>query len=236
MERQPWLEQVRRELVHKRLPPAYVERLVFELSDHINDFMEDRMSTDAKDLRSALIQLGRPNEIAQRAAAEYRHARFSGRHPAFTFLVMPIIALPLMWAGCIAGLVALAKIAGFSSDNATAGGPLWQWANLNLPLILLVILVLPVAVAALFFCRLATRASVGWKWPLAACLVLALIGGLAISDVALPAGGTKGSVRFGFALSRSPTEAQLVQFAVPVAIGAWAAWREISRRRRCSLA
>ena len=79
MDARHWLEQVRDKLAERELPPFYVERLVEELSDHLHDFMEDPMSTDAKDLRGLARHLGVPAELAATAASEYRKQRFSRR-------------------------------------------------------------------------------------------------------------------------------------------------------------
>ena len=58
MDAPQWLNELRAELARHNLPPFYVERLVSELSDHFTDFMEDRMSTDAKDLRRRVPAAG----------------------------------------------------------------------------------------------------------------------------------------------------------------------------------
>ncbi|HEY2894336.1 MAG TPA: hypothetical protein VGJ16_08990, partial [Pirellulales bacterium] len=81
MDAQRWLSRFRLELTRHRLPPPYVERLAQELSDHIHDFMEDRMSTDAKDLPRLGRHLGAPSRVATEAAAEYRRGKFAARHP-----------------------------------------------------------------------------------------------------------------------------------------------------------
>ena len=81
MDAQQWLNQLQAALARQKLPPFYVERLVAELSDHITDSLEDRMSTDAKDLHGVFQRLGSPSQVASSAAQEYRRAKFSRRHP-----------------------------------------------------------------------------------------------------------------------------------------------------------
>ena len=88
----------RAELARRKLPPLYVERFVSELSDHLTDWREDRMSTDAKDLHGVFERLGSPGQVAASAAQEYRRARFSRRHPVLMFVVLPLVALS-GWTG-----------------------------------------------------------------------------------------------------------------------------------------
>ena len=86
-----WLHELRAELARRKLPPLYVERFVSEMSDHFSDCMEDRMSTDAKDLHGVFQRLGTPGDVARSAAHEFRQARFSRRHPVLMFVVLPVL-------------------------------------------------------------------------------------------------------------------------------------------------
>ena len=153
MDVRQWLEDLRNEFVRQKLPPLYVERLVAELSDHLNDFMEDQMSMDATDLYDAVRPLGLPSEIAARAAAEYRGRRFSGRHPVVAFVLLPIVSLPLLWAAAFCSLLILLLALGIESGGTATTGPIADWARWSLPAIVLGILVLPVVLSAAFFCR-----------------------------------------------------------------------------------
>jgi hypothetical protein len=91
-------------------------------------------------------------------------------------------------------------------------------------------LLVPVALAAAFFSRLAIAADVSWKWTLAACFVLALAGGLAMCDFSLPTEHARGRFTLGYRLAIYPTASQALQFVLPLAIGGWAAWRQIKVR------
>lgn len=227
MDAKRWLRELRAELGRRKLPPLYVERLVWELSDHLHDFLEDRMSTDAKDLHGVFDRLGAPAEVADGAASEYRRARFSRRHPVLVFVVLPILALPLLWAASVLAVVATVKLLGLESGHVVTSDPAWQWANAVVPYFVVGLMVVPIAVAAWFFCRLGARASVSWKWSLVACLLLAVIGGLAMAQLALPTDTSRGSLSFGFGLSMHPSASQLLQFLLPLSIGGWAVWRQI---------
>ncbi len=234
MDAKHWLDEVRTQLVRRKLPPLYVERLVVELSDHLTDCMEDRMSTDAKDLHGVFQRLGAPSTVATQAASEYRQARFSRRHPVLMFVVLPIVALPLLWAASIVALISLVKLLGIESGQVTTGEAAWQWANAALPYATVGLLIAPLALAAAFFCRLARRAGVSWRWSLAACALLAVLGGAAMTQFVLPTEHAKGTLRFGFGISTHPSASQMLQFLLPLSIGGWAAWRQLSGAGRQS--
>ena len=230
MNAERWLEHLRAELVRRKLPPFYVERFVLELSDHFSDCMEDRMSTDAKDLHGVFQRLGSPGQVATSAAQEYRRARFSRRHPVLTFVLFPVLSLPVLWFCKIALVVLLVKMLGIESGKQGVRSALWDVADAALPFVIVSLTVLPVAIAAAFFCRLAMRADVNWKWSLAACSLLAVIGGAAVAQLALPTETTRGSLSFGFGISTHPSAAQVLQFLVPLAICGWAVWRHFKNR------
>jgi hypothetical protein len=221
-----WLRELRAELGRRKLPPLYVERFVGELSDHVNDVLEDPMSTDAKDLHGVFDRLGAPRRVADAAAREYRQARFSGRHPVLVFVVLPILALPVLWAAAIVALVAAIKLLGLESGRVVTSEAAWRWADAVVPYVVVGLMVIPIALAAAFFCRLAARSAVSWKWCLIACVLLAVIGGMAMAQFALPTDTSRGTLRFGFGVQMRPSASQMLQFLLPLAIGGWAIWRQ----------
>jgi hypothetical protein len=244
MDAQPWLERLREELARRKLPPLYAERLVSELADHITDSMEDPMSTDAQDLRTIIThQLGSPRDVAASAAKEYRKGHFCGRHPVLSFVLLPIVALPFLWAvGLLVFGVSL-KLLGVGGGEPTADQ--LQLARTVLPYVVSAMVVVPIALAAAVFCWLGHKAGVHWRWPLVACLLLAALSGPTMVDAGLrgahPRGllhGTRyrhvsaespdalGFVSVGFGMSRRPSLSQIVQFALPLAICAFVAYRQ----------
>lgn len=220
MSDQRWLNEVRTECGRRHLPPAYVERLVGELSDHLTELMEDSMSMEASEHPPTL--LGSASEIVAAASSEYRRRTFSGRHPWLAFIIAPTLSLPVLWATSLLILVFAAKALGFDSESPEATVEPSQWAIEMLPFAVLGTLILPVAVTTIAFCRLATKTAVSRQWILACCLVIAIIGGAANSSVSLPTPGAKGSVAFGFGVSLPPSPQQIAQFVLPLLIGCWA--------------
>lgn len=225
----PWLKTVRRECRRLHLPPLYVERLMGELSDHLTDVMEDSMSTDASEFQ--VSRLGSPNEIAAAATHEYRRGRFSGRHPWLAFVVMPVVTLPLLWAASILAFIFGAKALGFDSEALTASAEMSRRMELTLPFVVMAMLLAPIAAAAIGFCRLAVNAALSWKWILTACAILAVVGGMATANVALPTANSMGTASFGFGVNWHPSAQQLLQFALPLSIGCWVIYRQLSRCR-----
>ena len=63
MDNRHWLERLREELARRRLPKSYADRLVRELSDHVQDLTEENMSTEA-----VIASLGEPELVADAAA------------------------------------------------------------------------------------------------------------------------------------------------------------------------
>ncbi len=113
----------------------------------------------------------------------------------------------------------------------------------------------PIALIAALVCRVAGRAALSWKWPVAACVILAVIGGAALFDVKMTGvdrgalHGTRfheannpaaplprGSMAFGFGVTSHPRPWQIVQFSVPLAICGLFVWRQYSQRRQHVLA
>jgi hypothetical protein len=224
----PWLNELRAELARRKLPPLYVERFVLELSDHFSDCMEDRMSTDAKDLHGVFQRLGSPGQVASSAAQEYRRAKFSRRHPVLMFVLLPVLSLPVLWCTSIMAVMLMVKMLGIETGNSTTATA-WRVADAAMPFLVVGLMVVPVAVAAAFFCRIAARAGVSWRWSLAACCLIAVLGSAAMTQFVLPTETTKGMLTFGFRLALKPTASQALQFLAPMAICGWAMWRQVRR-------
>jgi hypothetical protein len=236
MEQAPWLEQVRRELMRRGLPARYVKRLVSELTDHIHDCTEDFMSMDAQDLRWLGERMGRPGELAEAATEEFRRRGFCGRHPLLAFGVLPAVALFGLWLACVIGIVLTLNLIGLvhrgSNPPSNTLPPIVEQFRYAIPWVVSSVIVVPSIAAAGFFCWLARRNAVGWKWSLAACTIVAVLTGLLHVQLQLPVPPAHGHLTVGLAFKRFPSVAQFLQFAIPMAIGAWVAWRQNMRERR----
>src|SRR5262245_39866446 len=92
MDSRPWPEQLRQNLRQQNLPPAYIDRLIEELTDHALDTQAENKSMDAQ---FAFARLGNTDKIADAAGHEFRRRTFAGRHPWIMFVVSPILIAPL---------------------------------------------------------------------------------------------------------------------------------------------
>jgi len=189
------------------------------------------MSTDARDLQGVFERFGSPQQVASGAAQAYRPARFSGRHPILMFVVLPVLSLPLMWVAFVAAMMAMLSLFGIKSGSLQSHQTAYHLAQVALPYLVLSMLLVPATASAAFFCRLARKATLHWKWPLMACGLIAVLAGLSIVNFSLPGPANQGTLMLGFALNDHPTASQWLQFLLPLAIGGWAAWRSIKAER-----
>jgi len=173
--------------------------------------------------------LGAPSRVATEAAMEYRRGRFAARHPILMFVLTPILTLPVLWATYVIAILLVARILGLESGTLTSTGPVADWASATMPFLIVGLLLMPSALCAALYCRLADRAALSWKWPLTAGTLIAVLGGLAVTNIVLPRGSIKGTVTFGFGLSSHPSASQVLQFLLPMVIVGWTIWRRHGR-------
>jgi hypothetical protein len=129
-------------------------------------------------------------------------------------------------------LVGGIKVLGLESGKVVTSDPMWQLADAALPYLVVGLMVIPIALAAALFCTLAARSAVSWKWCLAACALLAVIGGMAMAQFALPTATSHGELSFGFGVRMRPSASQALQFLVPLAICGWVIWRQMKSGNR----
>lgn len=191
MENQQARDELFAELKRHGLPPAYIQRLLEELDDHLADMEEERSrkmngarkpeSTNTEvqkpDVISLHQQLGDPSQLAALAAKQYHNRSFLGRHPVLTFLVLP---LPLIIAGM--WIVALSA---FLISNLTSpligvfvpsGYEVYDHPFVEYitgTFLFWLIIILPTIGTALFLCRIARRNRLASMWQWAMCAIVA---------------------------------------------------------------
>jgi hypothetical protein len=96
----PWLEAVRRSMSSRGVPRAYIARLVTELSEHredlIAELVDEGTSPDVAGT-DADRRLGDPDVVAAEAIARRRAGSLVGRHRVLCLVVLPVLALPILW-------------------------------------------------------------------------------------------------------------------------------------------
>ena len=242
MASQLWLDDVRKRLAGHGLPRAYVQRFAEELSDHLEDFKEKNMSTEA----DVYSQLGEPEQVANAAVVAYRRRSFLGRHPTAAFLVFgvsPIMSQIVLFIIVVLVAKALGILVdqlGLLSDNGRYVPPSPIAVEVTQYAFSFLFVVIPSLVAAVLYCKLGRRLGLGRPWMAVSCVVLATMAMLPCWYVRLGADAAGhprvvGGLSFPFFdygwsdcfLNIS----QLVQLAVPLAIGWWLLRRRSSRGR-----
>jgi hypothetical protein len=221
MANRPWLDEVRLRLANRALPPAYIQRFLEELTDHLQDLKEETMSTDAQ----IFTRLGDPEQVAESAVAAYRPRSFLGRRPATAFLIFavsPIVSFAFLLIIATLGFALAASRLGIGGNLTGATG----YSTFSL-LQILATLVIPATLLCLFYCRLARWLGIGRRWMYSSCIILAALAALCQSSVIWSDVPGKNQLTLGLGWFHIM---QLVQFLVPFAFGWWC----IRRPRRQS--
>jgi hypothetical protein len=202
-----WLDDLRRLLTGRGLPPAYVERLAAELADHIEDSKEKNMRTEAE----MCSQLGKPEQVAAAAVAAYRQRSFLGRHPTAAFLVFAISpVVPLFGLGfvvCASLTRVCAAIAASVGGQEVGTAVAIAWASFFGLLIVCCSIL-----ATLLYCELAERSCVSRRWMVVSWAVLA------VWAVLWQCGLRSDMGRYA---TWFLSVALPIQFIVPLAVGWW---------------
>jgi len=168
-----FIETLRCRLVELGCPLAQVRRLVREVADHRDDLKQaaeaEGLSGAAAEIQ-AMAQLGDPLALAEDLAATLRRSSWWGRHYVITFGLLPVLAVPVLWA--LALLLELFLLVGVLGHgwNLTKIRPMADDPVTFSYLLMIFHLMdyLAVAFVALAFHRLARRAAVNRKWMMIA--------------------------------------------------------------------
>jgi hypothetical protein len=229
MANRPWLDDVRARLARHALPPIYVRRFMEELSDHLEDLMEETMST----VSEVYSRLGEPEQVANAAATAYRRRSFLGRHPAAAFLlfaVSPIAAMIALEAAALLLIVAAAELIGentlFSFTHR-----LGAFGQTTVPYVLTFItVVVPSVALCILYCKLGKRLGMKKGWMFASCAVVSFMAMCIFWSASFSnmPGQNRLACGLGFTLGGDwiPLLRSLCQFIIPLAVG----WGYIRRQ------
>jgi hypothetical protein len=240
------LEIVAAELRRHGLPPAEVARLLQELEDHIVDLFTEqggRMNEPLQVNEGIESRLGRPEILVAAALANRRQASIFGRHPILSFVVAPIPLAFLSWVVFLFVGFGVFEMVGwvFGEQYAIEGRAVRDWPAIlvfGMKTMEIALRFLPPALAGALLCWCAIRAGLSWWWPLTASSLVALVASAVIVQVNLPVEPGQGKVILGLALPISQLGLRiynwisLLQFVVPLAVGAAFLWRERNRAIR----
>jgi hypothetical protein len=235
MDSRPWPEELRHKLHRQNLPPAYIDRLVEELSDHVLDTQSETTSMDAQ---NALRRLGSTDQIAAAATQEFRRRTFAGRHPWLTFVALPFAIVPLVFVSSILALFAIEWVATITlewliePEFSLAEATELRLARWILAAFDTYVRFVPFAIATWIFCRWGRRSDMRW-WPLVACTIVALIAGF-LCTKSIPASGDEPGM-WMVGLATHFQLRQVIQILVPLTVAAGLLWR-LPRSQTAALA
>ena len=227
-----WLEEFEQALQRENLPPESVRRLLEEMSDHVNDLMEENEHMDGN--AELKTRLGEPAHVAATAGDELRSRSLLNRSRPAAFLTYVVLPLPLLAASWVLSLLcvglSIEGLASWFGGPATAGtsGPVKE------ALALIAVLGCLLASAALVtwgYCKLSLRTGGRRAWMWSSVAILALVTGLADARVHLSEIPGQSTLTMGLGLLK-PTPRNSVQFLVPVAVAGWLLRSDFRKRPR----
>jgi hypothetical protein len=223
-----WRDRLTQLLYRHRLPMAYVDRFVEELTEHAIDLFVETNSMDAE--RNLEARLGDPEQLAAVAKNEYHRRTFAGRHPIVTFVAGPIVSLVGTFLATALLVVATYWLIDLAlglamGDSLTANDdnelPPTRLEMGLLQVFNFTIRFVPFVLSAWFFVRLGRRSGLR-AWSLTACGIVTLAAIFFTSTVNPATDTSQATWVIGFGSNIGID--QIVQAAVPLALGAWMLW------------
>ena len=145
----PIPHKVRLGLSKAGLPRSYINRVVAELADHLEDISHCGRSADA---------IGEVDSLVKSITDEYREASLAGRHPLLTIVLAGMVQVPLFWSSYFFVIFFASEITeptSFLIANASS----WQSvANIGY----LSSYIVPFALSAWIGVRIVTECGRGW--------------------------------------------------------------------------
>ena len=236
MSNQRMLETMAAELRRRGLPAAEVARLLQELDDHVADLYTEqggRMNESLQVDERIESRLGRPEMLVAAALANRRQASIFGRHPVLSFVVAPIPVAILCWLAFLWVCFGLFWLTGwvFGEQYAIENRAVSDWPAALLYAMHATVIAerfLPPIMASALLCWCTSRAGVSWRWTLTASCLVGLIAGAFFVQLQLPPEPGQGHVILGVGLPGLGLPVRhginLLQFLVPVAVGAAFLW------------
>ena len=172
------------------------------------------MSMDADSQALPEMRLGLPQDLAARAAAEYRKLGFFARHPILTFGVGPVVLTPIFFVTLALLVIPLLLSLPVPGD---------MLFDIYVHGIRLGFHYVPFAIVAWMFCRLARRQGRGWRCIVPACAIIGLYAAVLVAGFYPAMPGGQNSVMVGVYYPPFHFGNHL-QALVPLAIGALHLW------------
>jgi hypothetical protein len=172
-----FIDPLRRRLMELGCPILQVRRLVREVADHREDLKQAALSEglSGNDAEShANAQLGDPDALAENLMTALRRSSWWGRHSAIGFCVLPLLAVPVLWALLFFSELGLIFALGYSWDLRNLPTADDSIAIHRLKVAVVCAHYIAVAVVTLCFCWMARRAVVHFRWAVVTCAICSL--------------------------------------------------------------
>jgi hypothetical protein len=163
-----WRERFRQALRDRALPRAKIDRLVEEISSHIDELIMENPGMDAQALVES--RLGSPEQVAAFAKTQLSKIPLWSR-PTVTFLIFavgPLFAVILSGLVTILGFVSLVLVA-----ESDVPAPSYTTVNVLAFAIDYAVRVLPLVAATWLFVYLGRRLK-RHSWSIASCCIIAV--------------------------------------------------------------
>jgi hypothetical protein len=181
-------DQLRRELLRRRLPRFYVHRAVREFTDHGHDIAREGASAG-----DSAERMGDPQALAARMATEFRARHFAGRHPWLVFAFAPIPCTILAAAlFCVVMMISIELLDPIISAVGPSGSH-----ELFVSIACHAGVVVPLLGMSWWFGKLAYRSGCGARWSWTASLLMCLLGALTQFQLEFPTANTNGVFALG---------------------------------------
>jgi len=173
-----FIEQLQCRLVELGCPRAKLRRLAQEVAEHREDIKQAALAeglAGAEAEARADARLGDPLDLAKHQMFMLRQSSWFGRHFFFSFCLLPLLTVPVLW-----GLVMSLDLAvGFALGYGGNEQRLHVASDNPVTFHHLVMAIhsadyIAMALVTLIFCWLARRSAVGLRWMLAACGICSL--------------------------------------------------------------
>lgn len=205
--------QLRHELLRRRLPRFYVHRAVREYADHFHDLIREGVSDD-----SSAARLGDPQALAAQLATEYRARHFAGRHPWLVFALAPIPCT----------ILAAALFIAIGATTVELLEPVLGAVSLRCLLVAVFYtsLTLPMLGATWFFGRWAIRSGCGARWFWTSSALVCALAAATQFKLSFATDTQDGSLIIGLAL---PPQINWLFLALPLLTAIGLAWHVTHR-------
>ena len=169
-------DALRETLLKAGIAPRHVRRYVRELDDHLADLTQAQREAGHGDEDAAIrarALLGGDEELVSAMLAQPGFKSLPARAPWLVFGVAPPLAITALFLATALPLVLIADLRGSMGPHG-APAPSWFLFLAN-GTVLFANLALGPGLAALLVAA-AWRQRLGWKWPLLAAVLIALLG------------------------------------------------------------